>query len=67
MRLPTRRRACPSRALDNTRDVLVRVVVDFGSGVQLEALLNRDQLVEPPAVRELPPRLAALPTDGTAA
>jgi hypothetical protein len=57
----------PESVLDNTCDVFVRVVVDFGSGVQLEALLSRDQLVEPPAVRELPPQLAALPTDGRAA
>lgn len=57
----------PESVLDNTREVFVRVAVDFGSGVQLGALLSRYQLVEPPAVRELPTQLAALATDGRAA
>jgi hypothetical protein len=48
--------------LDNTRDSFVRVAVDFGSGVELEVLLSRYNLVEPAPVRELPPQLAALPT-----
>src|SRR3954468_3602240 len=47
--------------LDNTRDSIVRVAVDFGSGVELEALLSRYQLVKRAPVRELPPLLAALP------
>jgi hypothetical protein len=46
--------------LDNMRDSFVRVAVDFGSGVELEALLSRYHLVKPAAVRELPPQLAAL-------
>ena len=56
----------PESVLDNTRDFLVRVILDFGSGVHLDALLSRDQLVEPPAVRELPPQLAALPRERAA-